>query len=101
VLAIVITAAYILRAVNTVFFGDYDAEKWHDMRPILAIDKIVLLGFVLILVVIGIFPQVIAPIVQSGIEPVVTRLENAQQTLTLLNSVQTSAANLLTWLGGA
>jgi NADH-quinone oxidoreductase subunit M len=101
VLAIIITAAYVLRAVNTVFFGDYDAERWHDMRPILAIDKVVLLGFVLILVVIGMFPQVIAPIVQSGIEPVVARLENAQQTITLLDSVQTSAVNLLTWLGGA
>jgi NADH-quinone oxidoreductase subunit M len=101
VLGIIITAAYILRAVNTVFFGNYDAGKWHDMRPILAIDKIVLLGFVLILVIIGMFPQVIAPIVQSGIEPIVARLDNAQQTLTLLDSVQTSAANLLTWLGGA
>jgi hypothetical protein len=59
------------------------------------------LGFVLILVIIGMFPQVIAPIVQSGIEPIVARLDNAQQTLTLLDSVQTSAANLLTWLGGA
>ena len=101
VLAIVITAAYILRAVGTVFFGDYDAEKWHDMRPILAIDKIVLVSFVLILVVIGMFPQVIAPIVQSGIEPVVARLDTAQETITLLDSVQTTAVNFLTWLGGA
>ncbi|MCB8944982.1 MAG: NADH-quinone oxidoreductase subunit M [Ardenticatenaceae bacterium] len=101
VLAIVITAAYILRAVNTVFFGEYDAEKWHDMRPILAIDKVVLVSFVVILIVIGMFPQVIAPIVQSGIEPVVARLDNAQNTITLLDTVQTSAVNFLTWLGGA
>jgi NADH-quinone oxidoreductase subunit M len=100
VLGIIITAAYILRAVNTVFFGSYDAAKWHDMRPILAIDKITLLGFVLILVIIGLFPQVIAPIVQSGMEPIATRLENAQQTLTLLDSMQTSVTHLLTWLGG-
>jgi NADH:ubiquinone oxidoreductase subunit 4 (subunit M) len=71
------------------------------MRPILTIDKIVLVSFVLILVVIGMFPQVIAPIVQSGVEPVVNRLQNAQQSLTLLDSVQTAAAHLLTWLGGA
>ena len=101
VLAIIITAAYILRSVSTVFFGDYDAEKWHDMRPILAIDKVVLVSFVVILIVIGMFPQVIAPIVQSGIEPVVARLDNAQQTLTVLDSVQTSAVNFFTWLGGA
>jgi NADH:ubiquinone oxidoreductase subunit 4 (subunit M) len=43
VLAIIITAAYVLRATNTVFFGDYDASKWHDMKPLLAIDKFTLL----------------------------------------------------------
>jgi NADH-quinone oxidoreductase subunit M len=101
VLAIIITAAYILRAVGTVFFGDYNAEKWHDMRPIMTIDKLTLVGFVIILVIIGMFPQVIAPIVQSGVEPVVDRLQNAQQATTFLNTVQTSAVHFLTWLGGA
>jgi NADH-quinone oxidoreductase subunit M len=101
VFAIIITAAYILRAVSTVFFGDYEAERWHDMRPIMAIDKVVLVGFVVILVVIGMLPQVIAPIVQSGIEPVVDRLNNAQETLSLLDAAQTSALHLLSWLGGA
>ena len=31
---IVTTAAYLLRATQSVFFGNYDADKWHDMRPI-------------------------------------------------------------------
>ncbi|RMD50309.1 MAG: NADH-quinone oxidoreductase subunit M [Candidatus Thermofonsia bacterium] len=101
VFGIIITAAYILRTINTVFFGEYDEHKWHDMRPLLAIDKVVLVSFVAILIVIGLFPSVIAPIVQSGMAPVVERLQNAQSTMTVLDTVQSVAANLFAWLGGA
>ncbi|MCP4358619.1 MAG: NADH-quinone oxidoreductase subunit M [Chloroflexi bacterium] len=99
--AVAITAAYILRAVGTVFFGEYDAEKWHDMRPILTIDKLTLVMFVSILIIIGVYPQIIAPMVQSGMTPVVDRLNEAQQAMTILDSVQIGASSLLQWLGGA
>jgi NADH:ubiquinone oxidoreductase subunit 4 (subunit M) len=56
VLGIVITAAYILRAIHSVFFGEYEGDKWHDMRPLLGIDKLALIGFCVILIVIGVFP---------------------------------------------
>lgn len=79
VLAIVVTAAYVLRAVHKVFFGDYDEHKFHDMRPLLAIDKATLVGFCVILIVIGVVPAVVAPIVESGVAPVVARLQEAQQ----------------------
>jgi hypothetical protein len=38
-----------------------------------------LVGFSVILIVIGIVPAVIAPIVESGVAPVVARLQEAQQ----------------------
>lgn len=101
VLGIIITAAYLLRAITSVFFGEYDAHHWHDMRPILAIDKITLVMFCVMLIAIGIFPAVIAPIVQSGIEPVVARIEAAQASYTVWQTVQEAAATVLTWLGGA
>ena len=101
VFGIVITAAYILRAVGTVFFGDYEGEKWHDMRPLLAIDKLTLVGFSAILILIGVLPMVIAPVVESGILPVLGRVQDAQQAVTVMNSVQTAAAELFNWLGGA
>ncbi len=101
VTGIVITAAYIIRAVGTVFLGEYDAHKWHDMRGLLAIDKLVLVMFVVCLIGIGIFPSVIAPIVQAGIEPVVTRLNEAQQATNALHAVQSAAHYLIQWLGGA
>lgn len=99
--AVVITAGYVLRAVGTVFFGEYDADKWHDMRPILAIDKLTMAMFVFILIIIGIYPQIIVPIVESGMAPVVQRLNEAQQSMTIINTVQIGASNLLLWLGGA
>lgn len=110
ILGIIITAAYILRAVHIVFFGEYDGDKWHDMRPLLSIDKFVLVLFSVILIVIGVLPVVIAPIVTSGVEPVVARLQEAQQAAqfhggTVSNAaqhmIQIVAANVMAWLGGA
>jgi NADH-quinone oxidoreductase subunit M len=100
-LGIIITAAYILRAIGKVFFGEYQGEKWHDMRPLLTLDKIALVMFSVILIVIGVFPAVIAPIVESGMAPVVQRLNDAQHAANFLDTVQMAATNLLTWLGGA
>lgn len=99
-LGIVITAAYILRAVGNVFFGEYLVEKWHDMRPLLAIDKLALVMFCVLLVGMGILPALIAPAVQSGMAPVVERLSEAQHTVTVLDTMHTAATNLIAWLGG-
>jgi NADH-quinone oxidoreductase subunit M len=110
IIAIVITAAYVLRAVHKVFFGEYDEHKWHDMRPLLGIDKLVLVGFSVILIVIGIYPAIIAPIVQAGVTPVVDRIQVAQQAVQFQggdvaalahDALRVVAANVLTWLGGA
>jgi NADH-quinone oxidoreductase subunit M len=98
---IVITAAYVMRAVGKVFFGEYDAHKWHDMRPLLGIDKFTLAIFSLVLIVIGVFPLIIAPIVEAGVTPVVARLDAAQQNLTFFDTVNTVAHSLKQWLGGA
>ncbi|MDX1663286.1 MAG: NADH-quinone oxidoreductase subunit M [Candidatus Promineifilaceae bacterium] len=100
VFGIVITAAYILRAIGSVFFGEYEPEKWHDMRPLLAIDKLTLAGFATILIVIGVFPIVIAPIVEAGMIPVVERLNDVMETGTVVDSVHSSAVQLFALLGG-
>ncbi|MEW5985318.1 MAG: NADH-quinone oxidoreductase subunit M [Chloroflexota bacterium] len=100
-LGIVITAAYVMRAIGKVFFGDYDPHAWHDMRPILSIDKLTLAVFCVCLIGIGIFPSVIAPIVQAGVEPVVARLQEAQQATNVFDAIQTAATHLWTWLAGA
>lgn len=109
ILGIIITAAYILRAIHSVFFGEYEGEKWHDMRPLLGIDKLVLLSFATILIIIGIFPAVIAPIIQAGMDPVMGRIDAAKQAAEFSGTVADSAqhviqfvaANVMRWLGGA
>lgn len=101
VFGIIITAAYIMRAIGTVFFGEYDAEKWHDMRPLLAIDKVALTAFVVVLFVIGIVPAVIAPIVEAGVAPVVNRLDMVQNGTTAWDTLHMTALNIIAWLGGA
>ena len=98
-LGIVVTAAYILRAIHSVFFGEYDEHKWHDMKPIRAADKITLVMFVVILIVIGVYPGIIAPIVESGVSPVMARVQEAQ-TMTVWHSVQSLATTFFAWLGG-
>jgi NADH-quinone oxidoreductase subunit M len=101
VFGIIITAAYILRAIGSVFFGDYDAEKWHDMRPLLAIDKVTLVAFVVILFAIGVLPLVIAPIVEAGVAPVVNRLDAVQNGTTAWHTINMTAQQIIAWLGGA
>jgi NADH-quinone oxidoreductase subunit M len=109
ILGIVITAAYVLRAVQSVFFGHYDPEKWHDMRPILGIDKMALISFSVILILIGVLPVLIAPIIRSGVYPVVERLNEAQLVVqssggsvsgAAQDLFRTVAANVLSWFGG-
>jgi NADH-quinone oxidoreductase subunit M len=102
-LGIVITAAYIMRAIGSVFFGEFDEHKWHDMRPIISLDKVALVIFVSILILIGVFPSVISPIVESGVTPVVERLQVVQQAQApdVLETVARAATQLFQWLGGA
>jgi NADH-quinone oxidoreductase subunit M len=105
ILGIIITAAYILRAIGRVFFGEYDEHKWHDMRPLLGIDKVALVAFVVILIAIGLFPSAISGIVSSGVAPVVDRVQEAQQiqttSATVFDTVYVTATNIVHWLGGA
>ena len=105
VLGIILTAAYLLRAITSVFFGEYDEHKWHDMKPILPIDTVVLVSFCAIMIVIGVYPNVIAPIVEAGISPVAARVSQAmvetQDMQTVMDTVQTSALQLIRFLGGS
>ncbi|MDQ7036708.1 MAG: hypothetical protein Q9P01_18305 [Anaerolineae bacterium] len=69
-LGIVITAAYVLRVSGQVFFGDFDAKKFPDVGNITIPDRIVLLVLGTPLVVIGLYPQIIAPMITVGLDPI-------------------------------
>ncbi len=73
-ISIVVTAAYILRAVQRVFFGDLPHEFEHHVGDVSVLDKTALLILVTLMIVVGVFPAIMAPLVSSGIQPVLALL---------------------------
>ena len=73
-LGIVITAAYVLRVAGQVFFGEFDAKKYHDVDDIQATDRIVLILLGAPLIILGLYPPIMAPMIESGIRPVIALL---------------------------
>ena len=74
VLGIVITAAYVLRVTGQVFFGEFDAAKYPEVGDIDVTDRVILLLLGAPLIIIGLLPDVMAPMIESGVRPVVTLL---------------------------
>ena len=73
-LGIVITAAYVLRVAGQVFFGRFDADRFHDVGDIDASDRIVLIILGAPLIILGLYPPVMAPMIESGIRPLIALL---------------------------
>jgi NADH-quinone oxidoreductase subunit M len=65
-LGIVITASYIMRVVGGVFFGAVPAEFAGHIGPIRLQDRVALVVLAGLLILIGLYPAVMAPMVQSG-----------------------------------
>jgi NADH-quinone oxidoreductase subunit M len=73
-LAIVITAAYVLRVTGQVFFGEFDAAKYPEVGNIAATDRVILLLLGVPLLIIGVYPTIIYPMVTAGLQPVLAML---------------------------
>ena len=74
VLGIVLTAAYVLRVVQQVFFGEFDRVKYPDVGDITVRERFVLLFLGAPLVILGIAPFVMAPMLETGFKPVLAIL---------------------------
>ena len=77
VIAIAITAAYILRAVHQVFFTKLPAEFEHHVGDVTILDKVALVVLVGVLLALGWFPAWMAPMVASSAANVMTILQGA------------------------
>ena len=73
-LGIVITAAYVLRVAGQVFFGEFDAARFHDVGNIEMTDRIVLIILGAPLIILGLYPPIMAPMIESGIRPLIALL---------------------------
>jgi NADH-quinone oxidoreductase subunit M len=76
-LGIVITAAYVLRVTGQVFFGEFNAQLYPEVGDIAVTDRIILILLGVPLIVVGILPGIIAPMIQTGVLPVVALLGGA------------------------
>ncbi|MGD0610009.1 MAG: NADH-quinone oxidoreductase subunit M [Anaerolineales bacterium] len=75
--SIVITASYVLLVVRRVFFGKMPAELEGHIRPINTFDKISLVLLCTIMVGLGLFPSLMVPWIQTGVQHVLSLLGGA------------------------
>jgi NADH-quinone oxidoreductase subunit M len=76
-LSIVITASYIIRIIGNVFYGSLPEEFEGHVHDVTALDKVALVLLSAVLVIMGIFPRIIVPMVESGVNNVLRLLGGA------------------------
>jgi NADH-quinone oxidoreductase subunit M len=77
VISIVITASYIIRIIGKVFFGELPEEfndHTHDVR---VLDKVALVLLAVILIGVGVYPSIMVPLVESGVNNIMRLLGGA------------------------
>ena len=76
-ISIVITAGYIMRVIGRVFFGDLPEELEGHITPINNLDRVALVLLAVILILIGVYPSIMAPLVESGAQAVLALVGGA------------------------
>lgn len=76
-ISIVITAAYIIRIIGKVFFGAMPAEFADHVHDVTALDKIALVFLSAILILVGVYPSIMTPLVESGVQNILRLLGGA------------------------
>jgi NADH-quinone oxidoreductase subunit M len=74
-ISIVITAAYIMRNIRQVFFGELPEKFEGHLTDVTALDKVAIATLCLFMIVIGLFPNFMVPIVEEGVENVLRLLQ--------------------------
>jgi NADH-quinone oxidoreductase subunit M len=76
-ISIVITASYIIRIITSVFFGKMPEEYADHIHDVTPLDKVALVLLSAILIGVGVFPSVMVPMVESGVEHILRLLGGA------------------------
>ncbi|OGO24960.1 MAG: NADH dehydrogenase [Chloroflexi bacterium RBG_16_52_11] len=76
-ISIVVTASYIMRIIGRVFFGSLPDEYHGHVRDVTALDKVALVVLSAILVGLGVFPALMVPLVESGVQNILRLLGGA------------------------
>jgi len=75
--SIVITASYIIRIIQRVFFGNLPAEYEGHVHDVSVLDKVALVFLSAIMVSLGVLPILMVPWVQSGVNNIMRLLGGA------------------------
>ena len=73
-IGIVVTAAYVLRVTGQVFFGEFNRAKYPDVDDITTRERFVLVFLSAPLILLGIVPSIMAPMLQVGLRPILAML---------------------------
>jgi NADH-quinone oxidoreductase subunit M len=76
-ISIVVTASYVLLVVRRVFFGKMPEALEGHITPIRTLDKIALVLLMALMIGIGLFPALIVPWVQTGVQHILALLGGA------------------------
>ena len=76
-ISIVITAAYIMRNIRQVFFGDMPEKLEGHLTDVTVLDKVAITTLCLFMIVIGLFPSFMVPMVEKGVENILRLLGGA------------------------
>ena len=76
-ISIVITASYIIRIISKVFFGKMPEEYADHIHDVTILDKVALVLLAGILVLVGIYPAIMVPLVESGVDNILRLLGGA------------------------
>jgi NADH-quinone oxidoreductase subunit M len=77
VISIVVTASYIIRIIRKVFFGSLPEEFDGHITDVTVLDKLALVVLSLVLLVLGAYPPIMVPLVESGVENILRLLGGA------------------------
>ncbi|MBA3073109.1 MAG: NADH-quinone oxidoreductase subunit M, partial [Anaerolineae bacterium] len=77
VISIVVTAAYILLVVRRVFFGETPEPIRAGLSDISVMDKIVVVGLSLLMILIGLIPSLLVPMIQGGVSHILSLVGGA------------------------
>lgn len=76
-ISIVVTASYVIRIIGRVFFGELPEEFEGHVHDVTALDKVALVFLSSILIVVGVYPAIMTPMVQSGVQNILRLLGGA------------------------
>ncbi len=76
-ISIVITAAYIMRNIRQVFFGELPEKFEGHLTDATVLDKVAITTLCLFMIVIGLFPSFMVPMVEKGVENILRLLGGA------------------------